>query len=398
MKKRMLKKSLSAVFSVLVFVTLGYAQSNKSPLQKAELYITPRNVEYSWADGGVFQFRLNRASVKFKYDRKRYKTLTVKDSVYELFYTKLDIPTSLYSNLMPNKENTVWTKRIMILLPNQDTFYIDQGYNLIKNEKSYQLSDEFRNLIEGCMPIEIRENWILNLSRFRQTWRNLDYNNDSFVYRKSRIDTVVYKGAEPILYLQNGLSVDTIDKIPMKDRDTVISFTHNIGSDTSSDIQYKFDETFYINGIKRSEATYINGEIFGMARGWYTSGKLHYVFFSEGGSYFGPYLKNYPNGNIEEFGYYKLPPEPTKYQRAVKRAATSNSYDIYSEYVQLKDGTWKTYYKHGVKKSEETYSEGLKDGLFKYYDMYGSINRTELYVQDKLIEIKSYPDTNSYKH
>jgi antitoxin component YwqK of YwqJK toxin-antitoxin module len=377
--------NLSTLFMV-VFVTLSFAQSNKTTLQKVELYITPRNVEYGWADNGVFQFELNKASVKSRYTHKSYFTMVVKDSVYELFYTKVNMPASFFSNLQPSKENNIREKRILMILPHQDTFYIDSRYNLIKNGRSYELNKQFKSFIENCMPIEIRENWVFDLSRFLETRRTLDDNNYHRIYRNLQVVPTESIDTVPRPYLQNN---DTIVSRLIRKKDSISFYSHAIGLDTVLDVHYKFDESFYANGIKKSEATYINEEIYGMARGWYPSGKLFYVFFSQSGHYFGPYLKNYPNGNIQEFGYYKLPTQPTKYQRTVKREG-ENGYTIYTEYVQLKDGQWNTYYEDGIKKSEETYSQGSRDGLFKYYDVHGYVKKTELYVQDKLIEVKNY--------
>ncbi len=130
-------------------------------LSIAEMYITPRNVNYGWGDNGVFQFKHNQKSIKKPYAKRKYQPLNYRDSVFELYYTKVQIPDTLYKNLIP-KNKRFYTKRIMIILSN-DTLYIDKKYNVIKQDKCYQITDAFKNFIIECMPIEIKENWINNL-------------------------------------------------------------------------------------------------------------------------------------------------------------------------------------------------------------------------------------------
>jgi hypothetical protein len=138
----------------------SFAQKFKT----VELYITPRNVTYGWYDNGVFQFKHNKKSIKEPYEKRTYNTLTEKDSVFELFYSKVQMPDSLYNNLIPQKNVAIDIKRIMIVIPKKDTLFIDRNYNVIKRGKCYQISNEFKAFIEKYMPSEIKENWINDLS------------------------------------------------------------------------------------------------------------------------------------------------------------------------------------------------------------------------------------------
>lgn len=150
------------IFIVLMLLSTisGCAQNFKN----VELYITPRNVTYGWYDNGIFQFKHNKKSIQVPYANRTYNTLTKKDSVFELFYTKISMPDSLYNNLIPQNNVAIDIKRIMIVIPKKDTLFIDRNYNIIKKDKCYQISNEFKSFIEKYMPTEIKENWINDLS------------------------------------------------------------------------------------------------------------------------------------------------------------------------------------------------------------------------------------------
>lgn len=146
---------------ILLGASLGFAQKFTS----VELYISPRNVSYGWYDNGIFQFKFNKKSIKVIYADRTYNTLTVKDSLFEMFYVKAKMHDSLYNNLVLNDSVEAHKKRIMILIPKHDTLFIDVNYNLIRKERCYKLTDGLREFIEGFMPVEIKENWKYNLWR-----------------------------------------------------------------------------------------------------------------------------------------------------------------------------------------------------------------------------------------
>jgi len=148
---------------VTVFILLNLISSNTQKSQTVELYITPRNVRYGWYDNGVFQFKLNKKSIIKPYEERTYSTLNASESVFELFYTKTKIPSKLFNDLVPQKNIPVDIKRIMIVVSCKDTMFIDKNYNLIKQDKCYKMSNSLKNILEKCMPIGIRENWINNL-------------------------------------------------------------------------------------------------------------------------------------------------------------------------------------------------------------------------------------------
>jgi hypothetical protein len=149
---------------IILFMLLSHVMGYAQKLKNVELYITPRNVTYGWYDNGVFQFKHNKKSIKVPYAIKTYNTLTTKDSVFELYYTKISMSDGLYNNLIPQNNVAIDIKRIMIVISKKDTLFIDRNYNIIKKGKCYQISNEFKSFIEKYMPTEIKENWINDLS------------------------------------------------------------------------------------------------------------------------------------------------------------------------------------------------------------------------------------------
>ena len=142
------------IFSILCHAVFGYSQNSHF----ADIYITPRRVNYGWADGGVLQFKLNKKSIKVPYKDRSYTMLTIQRRVYELYHTRVRILDSFYQNLMPINEE-LSRKRILILVPKKDTIFIDIHYHIGIKNKCYEMSDEFKAFIEKLMPITIRENW-----------------------------------------------------------------------------------------------------------------------------------------------------------------------------------------------------------------------------------------------
>lgn len=149
------------VFNIILLQTM-LCCAQRQPM--TELYITPRNVTYGWYDNGVFQFKIEKTSIRAAYANRTFNSISVKDSVYELFYTKVQIPNILYKNLTPLKNTRADIKRIMIIPPDKDTFFIDRNYNITKGGRCYQIGSSLQKLIENYMPDEIKENWVNNLS------------------------------------------------------------------------------------------------------------------------------------------------------------------------------------------------------------------------------------------
>ena len=147
-------KNRLTIFLLLCYAVFGYSQNSHF----ADIYITPRRVNYGWADGGVLQFELNKKSIKVPYKERSYMMITPKRRVYELFYTRVKILDSLYQNLTP-VDKTIGRKRILILVSQKDTIFIDTHYNVGIKGKCYEISNEFKDFLEKLMPITIRENW-----------------------------------------------------------------------------------------------------------------------------------------------------------------------------------------------------------------------------------------------
>ena len=147
-------KNYLIISLILCQTVFGYSQNSHF----ADIYITPRNVNYGWADGGILQFKLKKKSVKVPYEKRSYEMITLTPRVYELFYTRVKILDSLYQNLTPlNKK--VNKGRIMIIVPQKDTIFIDTYYRVGIRGKCYEISNEFKVFLEKLMPITIRENW-----------------------------------------------------------------------------------------------------------------------------------------------------------------------------------------------------------------------------------------------
>lgn len=73
-----MKKKLAPLIIMSLNVALSYSQQVK----KAQIYITPRYVDYGWGDNGVFHFKLRKKSIKSLYEDKSYFTPIVKDKGY----------------------------------------------------------------------------------------------------------------------------------------------------------------------------------------------------------------------------------------------------------------------------------------------------------------------------
>jgi hypothetical protein len=149
----MMKKRLTFVL-IVWHIILGHAQQT----HRADIYITPRNVNYGWGDNGVFHFKFEKKSIKVPFKERTYGMLTTKRRVYELYYKRAKMPDSLYLNLKATDEK-ILKARIMIVVSPKDSIFIDTHYNVAIKNKCYKISNAFKSYLECLMPITIRENW-----------------------------------------------------------------------------------------------------------------------------------------------------------------------------------------------------------------------------------------------
>jgi hypothetical protein len=132
-----------------------------------QIYITPRNVNYGWADMGILQFKFNKQSIKVPFEERTYETKIKKDSVYELYYIEDKIRESLFfKDTILDSRNHIYKKRILILMNrNQiDSIFIDREYRMIYKNKAYFINDSLKSYLIKIMPDDIKSNWIYNLS------------------------------------------------------------------------------------------------------------------------------------------------------------------------------------------------------------------------------------------
>ena len=136
---------------------------NAQQLKKADIYITPRNVSYGWCDNGVFQHELKRMSLLVPYKDRTYRTIAVKDSVYELVYKKIIFPDSLYKELKAIEGVKECNRRILIVTHKNDSVFVDSNFNVVVKNKCFMISEKLKSFLESLMPIEMKENWEYNL-------------------------------------------------------------------------------------------------------------------------------------------------------------------------------------------------------------------------------------------
>lgn len=136
-----------------------------------------------------------------------------------------------------------------------------------------------------------------------------------------------------------------------------------------------FKNTYYLQtGSLLSEENFIEDKREGLSNYYYPNGNLKSFLF---------FVNGMEEGAAYEFGEDGRIITNIKYQKSfVSKQENINRYDRKGE----KRGIWKVFYEHGVIKLEESYSHGLKDGYFKTYDKYGSLIKTEKYLNGILQE------------
>ena len=117
--------------------------------------------------------------------------------------------------------------------------------------------------------------------------------------------------------------------------------------------------TYYANGTKSAEISFLNGYFDGEQLEYYTNGKLYLKYNSEAGENNGNYVEYYSNGNLKEEGNF-----------------------IYGEF----DGVVKKYYPNGKLKSEEFYVFGKQHGEQKHYNQQGNLTKKTMYYYGEVQE------------
>jgi antitoxin component YwqK of YwqJK toxin-antitoxin module len=110
--------------------------------------------------------------------------------------------------------------------------------------------------------------------------------------------------------------------------------------------------TYYANGTKSAEMTFLNGYRDGEYAEYYTNGKISRKCYYEVAEYNGSFRDYYSNGNPKEEGNY-----------------------IYGDY----DGAVKKYYPNGKIKEEAFYILGKKHGEQKHYNQQGNLIKKIMY-------------------
>jgi hypothetical protein len=166
MKKNNALKLLYVVTAISLIALTGYRRIS-SDRSIVHFYFTPRNVNYGWADLGLFKFSLNRKSVKVEYSQRSFITNINADSLYELFYDKEVGTTQLLNwiKLSHRKEVTeqFLFPRILIIINNSlksDSLLVDKNYTTFYKGKTYEINNKFKDYIIKKMPLEIKDNWV----------------------------------------------------------------------------------------------------------------------------------------------------------------------------------------------------------------------------------------------
>lgn len=115
--------------------------------------------------------------------------------------------------------------------------------------------------------------------------------------------------------------------------------------------------TYYPNGTKSAELSFLNGYYNGAFEQYYSNGKLNRKYGYIAGEYHGDDREYYPTGTLK----------------------TENHY-VYNEY----DGVQKAYYPNGKLKEELFYIMGDKHGEQKYYNPQGVLEKTTVYYYGEI--------------
>ena len=117
--------------------------------------------------------------------------------------------------------------------------------------------------------------------------------------------------------------------------------------------------TYYANGKKSAEMTFLNGNRAGEYIRYYANGKPCFKYNNEAGTYNGTYSEHYSDGNLKEEGNY-----------------------IYGD----QDGVVKKYHPNGKLKEETFYVYGKKHGEQKSYNQHGALVKKTMYYYGEIVE------------
>ena len=128
-------------------------------------------------------------------------------------------------------------------------------------------------------------------------------------------------------------------------------------------------ETFYPEGQKASESSYVNGVLQGRKTLFYPDGKVQqYQNFDKNGVISGEYQSFHENGQLKAVGQYS-------------GGAMNGTWHFYYATGQLKEtvyfvnneenGFFMEYHENGQIAAEGTYKNNLEEGLLKTYDING---------------------------
>lgn len=176
--------------------------------------------------------------------------------------------------------------------------------------------------------------------------------------------------------------------------------------------------SFYPNGQLEAEENYQNGKKEGAFKQFYESGQLLFEGNHKNNLIFGKFKTYYPNGNLEEEGDYLKDADvvyssesgdyttkngdylsPEDAEKALNSIKFTGNYKKYYENGNIeydlnfnskgnREGIQKTYNEDGSLESEESYKDGKKDGVFRYYKN-GGIVKEEEYKNGVLVTKKS---------
>lgn len=156
--------------AAVLFILSGY-NFKKSDKPTVHFYLTPRNVNYGWADKGVLKFPTNQQSIKAPYLKRSFITDVQVDSVYELFYFREIGSKKLLTRLDLSHQNIINQEflfpRVLIIIEYagmNDSLQVDRNYNVLYKTKTYQINSAFKDYLLSKMPPEIKDNWINNKS------------------------------------------------------------------------------------------------------------------------------------------------------------------------------------------------------------------------------------------
>jgi len=176
-----LKRLSQYAFVVGVTLLLAFSQKDNCA-RSAELYIIPRNIPFRCFDDPTRNFGWYH-SIKVPYDKRSYKVMFKRDSIYEQYHTIVPFPEDLvlFEREMPL--DSVYSTRMMMVLRCDgiaDTVYMDSEYTLTKGNKYYKASVPFRKWLERQMPGDLYDSWSNNQPVISRQYGEGGYEGNNF--------------------------------------------------------------------------------------------------------------------------------------------------------------------------------------------------------------------------